>query len=178
MDAIRELVRPENEPLYRLQAEMDWQYRALISDKPESIEVPMSGEFSVSRLYGRRLGYMMAFICDRMKEEVEKSQLRHDFPKNERIAWNIFNIFNGDMLPWGGNIKKRETIYGKMTEEEVQIIKEIQAKIEHLPQESIYDYNCLALGSFEGMITYIYHRPLSLLCEEVDIDIKRRILRQ
>lgn len=171
MDKIREFDRQNNEALYRLQVEMDRQYRALILDKSESVEVPKSGEFSVSRLYGRRLGYLMALICDRMKEDVKNSQIGSDFPKNARIAWNIFYISNGDMLPWGGDINKWGKIKGKMSEDEVQIIKAIQEKIEHLPQESVYDYNSLLLGSFEGMMIYIYHRSLSLLCKEVNIDI-------
>ena len=171
MDKMRESERPENEPLYRLQAEMDWQYRALMSDKPESVEVLKSGKFSVSRFYGRRLGYVMALICDRMKEEVKQSQTYSDFPKNIRIAWNIFQVLDGDMLPWGGDINRWEILNSKMTKEETQAIKGIQEKIEHLPHESIYEYNSLSLGSFEGMIIYIYQKPLSLLCEEVDVDI-------
>lgn len=162
-DALRD------ETLYRLLEEMDQQYRTVKSDESDNVEIPNSVGFTISRFYGRRLGYLMALICDQMKEEVKHSQANHDFPKNMRIAWNVFLLTDGELLPWGGDPDKWERMLTTMTEEEIQAIREIQEKIELLPEESTYDYNSLSFGSLEGMKIYIYKKPLAMLCEEKDI---------
>ena len=161
--------RPENEPLYRLQAEMDFHYRAILSNKLENAEIPLSGNYTVSRYYGRYLGFLMALICDRMKKDVELTQEHADFPKNMRIAWNIFQVEKGDMMPWGGDAIKWEKMRGEMKTVELDAIEKIWNTIKQLPKEPIYNYKNLSLGSFEGMIIYMKHMQLSKLCEESDL---------
>ena len=63
-----------------------------------------------------------------------------------------------------------------MSLEELQAVDNIQSKISQLTQEPIYDYENLTLGSFEGMVVYMHRRPISLLFEDIDVELDSSVI--
>ena len=164
-----------------LLAGMDYTYFNLRKNLPD-ISIMKSENIHYSRFEGRWLGFIMAFVCDKMEEELHKAQLFMDFPHCYRTANAIFKLpgfgrldihIPDKLFPFDGddfqdNPLALHNIYAKMTEEERTIIKELEIK-GRLSELQKLEIDQREQGTFDGMIVYMKHLPLSTLIEDVDI---------
>ena len=163
---------------------MDDIYFRIITKNRNVIELQKSDNIENSRFEGRWMGYIMAFVCDRMKEELHQAQQVMDFPRFERIACVIFKVFHvllfipEKMTSYDGkdsqdNPLELKTINAKMTEEERVAIKELEAKINERFTTNIVDLiiNQRTKGVLEGILIYINHLTPQTLTKNVVIQL-------
>lgn len=123
-----------------------------------------TSELTYSRMKGRWMGYLMALICDRMREDV-CCNLNPTFP-SPRPANAIFEVGEIDGEIQLGTPFKWAIVKKKMTSEEIKAVEDVDAKMNDFQIENILDYNLTERGIYEGMSVYLQKRPLSILCDK------------
>ncbi len=146
--------------------ELGRQYEALIGEGKATIEMQPSNIFSASRFKGRELGFMMALICNRMSSETanltdEKSQ----------ISSKLFRVYNGDLVLSPDSHFRVANVELFMNDEEKRAIANLKDKIDSCPNQTSLVYDEAVLGSYEGMVIYLKHLPLSTLCQEGNVNL-------
>ena len=141
--------------------ELGKQYEALIVEGKAAIEMQSSDIFSASRFKGRELGFMMALICDRMSSEV--SNLTDD---KSQIASKLFSVYNGDLILSPDSHFRFANVELVMNDEEKRALANLKDKIDSCPNQVSLVCDEAVLGSYEGIIVYLRHLPISTLCIE------------
>ena len=162
-------------------------YSNLLSKDAPTVEILEIKTINVYRIEGRLFGYIMAFVCDRMEEELnEVGRLFLDFPYWPTLSGTIFQIdflkggvyIPNKIIPVGveefqANPVALHNIYTKMTEEEKNVIKEMKTMEGLVVMPSTSEAGQLEKGVHEGMIIYLKHLPKHTLIENVDVALGR-----